>query len=153
VTVEWKIPNRAESGSAERNKKRQKEAKKERESRMTARLTSERAAVPPDRERLVQRVLGWADRLPSGTWDRDLLRDVAAALRSPADGWRTIESAPKDGTRVLVYRPRVVYDGITWMPEIDKDRWSGSSWWESRRIQQPTHWMPLPSPPAEEKTS
>jgi hypothetical protein len=32
VTVEWKIPSRAESGSAERNKKRQKEAKKERES-------------------------------------------------------------------------------------------------------------------------
>ncbi len=110
------------------------------------RLTDERVAVPPDRERLAQRVLGWADRLPSGTWDRDLLRDVAAALRSPADGWRNIESAPKDGTVVLLAwngKTRPGHWRQAWLPddggaiEITKPG--------------PSMWRPLPDPPAEEK--
>ncbi len=63
--------------------------------------------------------------------------------------WQTIETAPKDGTRILVWRPREDRDNPA---HHGIDRWSdySQSWWNSRRDQQPTHWMPLPPPPEEE---
>ncbi len=66
-------------------------------------------------------------------------------------GWRPIETAPKDGTRVLVWRPRESGDHIA---HAGVDHWrddnaggGSGSWYRSRRYQQPTHWMPLPTPP------
>jgi hypothetical protein len=59
--------------------------------------------------------------------------------------WQPIETAPKDGTLILVWRAavldRVAHHGI--------DMWSDKSqaWWSSLPSQQPTHWMPLPEPP------
>ena len=57
--------------------------------------------------------------------------------------WQPIETAPKDGTRVLVHEPGME-------PEIA--HWSGGVWWigQSDDFQFPggiTHWMPLPEPP------
>lgn len=93
--------------------------------------------------------------------DRQALRDDITAryentLRSLDDGWRPIESAPKDGTWVLGYWPTVcpqdrintmqwyvsVFDGSYWM-----DAGNHLDWLE------PTHWMPLPALPQDKRAS
>jgi hypothetical protein len=61
-----------------------------------------------------------------------------------------IETAPKDGSEVLLYRPLA-------RAEILQARWRQSNWgrWEwggdywglGDASVQPTHWMPLPPPP------
>ena len=64
--------------------------------------------------------------------------------------WQPIETATKDGTKVLAFFQRsksirvawyreFLLDGWLWAYEADRnpDRWSD----------QPTHWMPLPPPP------
>lgn len=58
---------------------------------------------------------------------------------SPSGGWQAIESAPKDGRPVLAW------------PHYHMVRFSpiGNCWWRSGAwIDEPTHWMPLPAPPA-----
>lgn len=59
--------------------------------------------------------------------------------------WQPIETAPKDGTFVLAYRPCDPYfepmyfnDGIWHWFDGDSPSF------------QPTHWMPLPDPPGDE---
>ena len=75
--------------------------------------------------------------------------------------WQDISTAPKDGTKVLLYG---IWAGeIHWQneePTIDIGRWAGGKsglagddWWELVTGDQyacwmrPTHWMPLPTPP------
>lgn len=78
-----------------------------------------------------------------------LMREAAQALKGsalsrPASGWQPIETAPKDGTRVLggwVDYPlvQIVF--------CDRDE----TWRESQAMRSsapPDHWMPLPAPPA-----
>lgn len=62
------------------------------------------------------------------------------------DGWQPIETAPKDGSSVLVYEgfEPIVTEGW-WDAEDEMWRPSGSRnypFWH-----QPTHWQPLPDPP------
>lgn len=56
--------------------------------------------------------------------------------------WQNIETAPKDGTRILVI------GGLWDKVEIAL---ADGEWWSMRRKQgasgPPTHWMPLPPPP------
>lgn len=97
-----------------------------------------------DRELIQQ--LRSADHMHAAT---KLLCDAAAdrleALASRPDGWRGIESAPRDGRSVLVFCPRASDHGyerirLTWRKD---GKWQGAnntSW-------PPTHWMPLPGPP------
>lgn len=62
--------------------------------------------------------------------------------------WQPIETAPKDGTDVIVYRPK--FDG-TYIPQVGMDWWSerlGGVWAKSRKDVPPTHWMALPKPPS-----
>jgi hypothetical protein len=68
------------------------------------------------------------------------------AVRKDAE-WRPIETAPKDGTAVLVSEGRFCYC-VEWNEEFD--------WWAvddnklgpfRLRGAAPTHWMPLPPPP------
>lgn len=64
--------------------------------------------------------------------------------------WRRIESAPKDGTDIIVYRPNAKENEN--IPMIGIDYWSkrlGNVWAKSNDIKQPTHWMPLPFAPKE----
>jgi hypothetical protein len=73
--------------------------------------------------------------------------------------WKTIETAPKDGTRILVYQDgeMEVADWYTHKypatyterPDglYEKNETEGSSWWNANECQHPTHWMPLPAPP------
>lgn len=54
--------------------------------------------------------------------------------------WRPIETAPMDGTNILVTDGEITQLG--WHDEFDEpdDPWCGY-------IKRPTHWMPLPDPP------
>ena len=72
--------------------------------------------------------------------------------------WQPISSAPKDGTRILIMCARPLI--ARWEPDIDApaEDYEGPGWlvyecedpwfsvWAKPDI--PTHWMPLPNPPA-----
>lgn len=90
--------------------------------------------------------------------------DAILALAAPAEGWQPIETAPKDGTRVLIgfYRNNVFVgpgDGpqswciIGSYREDDPPPLTASAWQtETGQGFQwtPTHWMPLPAAPTGE---
>jgi hypothetical protein len=64
--------------------------------------------------------------------------------------WRDIETAPRDGTNIIVYRPN--FDG-NYIPQVGTDYWMTRgvlepTWGRSRKDCQPTHWQPFPSPPS-----
>jgi hypothetical protein len=80
--------------------------------------------------------------------DKWLGDPIGDAYRKP-EGWQPIETAPKDGTRVLVFDQ---YWGVLmsyWQlqatavnpPGREHDRWD---WYAAPGA---THWMPLPAPP------
>ena len=65
--------------------------------------------------------------------------------------WQPIETAPRDGTYVLLYWPRgdgiheTVVEGHFYTAR-DGDEF----WWAVSRLEDrtdPTHWLPLPAPP------
>jgi hypothetical protein len=73
-----------------------------------------------------------------------------ALLRDAGDGWRAIESAPRDGTKVLLCHSGYAhpfYDRDR-MPRVWVDFFRGGSWYNTAPSGQPTHWRPLPQPPA-----
>lgn len=81
-----------------------------------------------------------------------------------ANAWQPIETAPKDGTDVIVMYmhidTQVVHNAFF---SSEQENWDAEDigWWsyehfEVRRIKlddwmAPTHWMPLPQPPAKEE--
>lgn len=78
---------------------------------------------------------------------------AALALGQPNEAkgaWQTIESAPKDGTAILITRPTEFRSEEGWHVV----RWD-DDWWQCHdgkndsplRGDEPTHWQPLPSPP------
>ena len=78
------------------------------------------------------------------TQAREVLRQLRAAGVMPQ--WQPIETAPKDGTRVLVWRRDE--DGYTHRRVgVDHFNVEIGKWWRSRRDMYPTHWMPLPEAP------
>ncbi len=67
--------------------------------------------------------------------------------------WRPIETAPKDGTRIIIFgsvtdmepEPR-----MGWWGDYDAAGELGEPLWvddDGSEIEGATHWMPLPSPP------
>lgn len=74
-----------------------------------------------------------------------------------AQAWRPIETAPKDGTEILAHCP---HDQIhAGEPHIIIVRYNSNrhatGWYDQsldgdgRRVDRPTHWMPLPPAPQE----
>ncbi len=59
--------------------------------------------------------------------------------------WQPIKTAPKDGTRVILFRPDWIESMVTGYWNKDFDDWfipyNGSPFLS------PTHWMPLPEAP------
>lgn len=84
--------------------------------------------------------------------------ELGAAPSAPvASQWMPIETAPQDGTDVLVG-----YDHASaWIVHIAWYEQKSLTWWSYVRNSitqesleddyQPTHWMPLPAPPSQEK--
>ena len=64
--------------------------------------------------------------------------------------WKPIETAPKDGTSVLLWRTNI--DGSD--GRVTVGSWHetyGGSWWDEGMeytFDHMTHWRPLPAPPA-----
>jgi hypothetical protein len=91
--------------------------------------------------------------LPDREWGDELTLKAAADMLE-AEGWQPIESAPKDGSSILAYFPRALETGKPYLGEVWWRRdWMGpfSDGLESSArldLCDPTHWMPLPSPPA-----
>lgn len=57
--------------------------------------------------------------------------------------WQPIETAPKDGTEVLLFAG---FDmGICFWRE--DETMTGWTWGLGKRFLNPSHWMPLPPPP------
>ena len=80
--------------------------------------------------------------------------------------WQPIETAPKDGTKILAYDPDGIHDPvyavICWyVHETDffeemegglyKKSANKTAWWDGASYLpfNATHWMPLPEPPTE----
>ena len=64
--------------------------------------------------------------------------------------WQPIETAPKDGTNVLLCADGYVEIGF-WLP--NPHTWNDGAWWvEGGQItaRNTTHWMPLPKAPIRE---
>lgn len=69
--------------------------------------------------------------------------------------WQPIETAPKDGEKILLgYFPEPAYDGAIVGESCEVAFWHGThKKWCSRTLLNaegyfsPTHWMPLPRPP------
>jgi hypothetical protein len=62
--------------------------------------------------------------------------------------WQKIETAPRDGTDIIVQRSKHISDHI---PEVGIDYWSkrlGNVWARSNSESQPILWQPLPKPRA-----
>lgn len=93
---------------------------------------------------------------PSADKIREGIRAVLAATRTPdaAGGWEAIESAPRDGTRILLighrgdqidigeYGAHGRYLGKVQGYEVC---WSTAPGYKVT----PTHWRPLPAPPSD----
>lgn len=67
------------------------------------------------------------------------MKTVCACLVS---GWFPMDTAPKDGTRILAHETGVV-DRAYW----DHGR---HGWYSHGTLWYPTEWMPLPNPPADD---
>lgn len=71
-----------------------------------------------------------------------------ARLRE-AQGWRPIETAPRDGTRIMAYEPSADSKNheIWWEDDCGGPFQGWTDDWDTEP--EPTHWMPLPEPPQE----
>jgi hypothetical protein len=59
-------------------------------------------------------------------------------------GWQPIETAPTDGTRVMLCAGRWHYlAGVQWEDDDGRPVWFGGD----VVVDDPTHWMPLPALP------
>lgn len=74
--------------------------------------------------------------------------------------WKPFDTAPEDGTEILVYRPDAGVFMAWFISPADAMRMENAfgddlvaSWWSSDGVNQlvgsetPTHWMPLPAAP------
>lgn len=70
---------------------------------------------------------------------------------SPAPVWRSMDSAPKDGTEVIGY-VGPAYEGGSLI--LSYYKWNGSPEWRDwdQDVWKPTHWMPLPASPGTQPT-
>lgn len=87
------------------------------------------------------------------SWRAAAIDKALTALRQHQQdgGWRPIDSAPKDGARVLVFcPPRAV--GAKTSKRIRIAAWDGCNWKDAAVVYPivPTHWRPIPPAPKKE---
>lgn len=76
-----------------------------------------------------------------GRSEHMLAADMLRAYAEVVDGWRPIESAPKDGTTILV-GTWLFMEKVKW--DVRKNYWTDGL---MRLLTEPTHWRPLPAYP------
>ncbi len=76
---------------------------------------------------------------------KERMRAALAAVLPDAEGWRPVETAPKDGTVVLVYAPE--REGLRSI--ICTCNYHPDGGWCVDELRFVTHWRPLPAPPKE----
>ena len=125
-----------------------------------------------------ERLCRWLDRYAGGAerWrcfaDSSILREVAARIRALSEAlqeacherdgllvpqWQPIETAPRDGTNVLLYATvpptdMLAMDGPVIMSgyfDSMDDAWCSTLATFFGPFVYPTNWMPLPTPPGE----
>lgn len=75
------------------------------------------------------------------------LHAIEARHAATAVAWQPIETAPRDGTRILIYSPRIGIESGEWHQRMHPRGWAAGS---TDRPRAPTHWMPLLEPPKNE---
>lgn len=97
------------------------------------------------------------DDKAAGWTETPLYTAISSTSQVIAEGWRTIDSAPRDGTKILIAEPvneehamnqHAIY--AAWWDEGDAiwtDYAVKSFGYEEVQSYSPTHWMPLPPPP------
>lgn len=77
--------------------------------------------------------------------------EIAGALRD-AERWRPIETAPRDGTKVLLYHHgyKSAFYRRDHEPRVWVDVFREGNWYNTAPSAQPTHWRPLPAPPTQD---
>jgi hypothetical protein len=69
---------------------------------------------------------------------------MTSSIRTDGNaGWQPIETAPKDGTDMLVYQNGCFDVASVWWIDDNGD----AVWFNGDVVVYPTHWMPLPDPP------
>jgi hypothetical protein len=88
------------------------------------------------------------------SWERNMAETRFTCCSCKRPLWQTMETAPKDGTEILVYGiANGELGGIHAEPEAWKVSWLFTHWslcggeGYSVWVDSPTHWMPLPEPP------
>lgn len=80
---------------------------------------------------------------------------IAAVRAESQPAWQSIETAPKDGTVIMLLEPKEL-SGRTRYGRVSIGRWcvtrqyAVGGYWEDDAftgVSQPTHWMPLLDPP------
>lgn len=96
---------------------------------------------------------------------------ITAYLQEAGDGWQSIETAPKDGTKIQVAEiddaGNILSDTGHWVDDEPTEEWDevdddvmvkvyeepGEGYWSTNHelcmLEEPTHWRPLPTPPGE----
>ena len=82
-----------------------------------------------------------ADKLKVIETMTDEIQTLRAKVAS-SEGWKPIETAPKDGTRLLLDIDHDDYGDRVWTG-LWADGWMVSY---GKAKKEPTHWMPLPAP-------
>jgi hypothetical protein len=94
----------------------------------------------------------------------EIMRAALAASPAPpaGDGWEPIETAPKDGSRILVFDEMAADNEspvvmVAWLNDAERHNRKRFAWcvpgsWQDEQgghctADRPTHWRPLPAPP------
>lgn len=104
------------------------------------------------------------DYLSDATSQPQIVAKVARLMESLQQKWQSIETAPKDGTTILLcengyvtvgyyvpqYSDRRVFVRKAKDGDVYKTITDDNSYWSCiSEIYTPTHWMPLPEPPTD----
>jgi len=106
-----------------------------------------------------------SDRANREILDEALREIISLRLLLDCQRWHPIETAPKDGTRIDLWAGQRIFNAVWraqfkdetdpycftwWAPEPDCEC-RGIEWEDQRIGVDPTHWMPIPKPPCNER--
>jgi hypothetical protein len=117
--------------------------------RVTAGKNSERHLFETERDAQLMR-----DELEENGWLDVVLVPLYAGLAQSQQQWQPVETAPKDGTFIDLWFPN---NGTTALSQRLTGTWRHDAWFmqsggRSFRMDNPTHWMPLPAGPTDTST-